>query len=127
MFDYVSDFASALELKADLGLRVRKAYAEKSKEDLAKIAEDIGVLIGRVEKFYESFRTLWYKENKPFGFEIQEYRFGGLTFRLRSCKERIEKYVADGTPIEELEEEVLELKGKINDVTFRGVISPSGI
>lgn len=127
VFDYVSDFASALELKADLGLRVRKAYTEKSKEDLAKIAEDIGVLIGRVEKFYESFRTLWYKENKPFGFEIQEYRFGGLTFRLKSCKERIEKYIADGTPIEELEEEVLELKGKINDVTFRGVISPSEI
>lgn len=127
VFECVSDFASALELKADLGLRVRKAYAEDSKEELAKIAEHVGILIGRIEKLYGSFKTLWNKENKPFGFEIHEYRLGGLMLRLGSCKERIEKYLADGTPIEELGEDVLPLNGKLNDVVFRWIISPSEI
>ena len=63
----------------------------------------------KLEIFYKKFRTLWYKENKPTGFDVQDLRLGGLKQRLRSCRERLEEYLQgkiDNIP--ELEEEILD-------------------
>lgn len=62
----------------------------------------------RIQEFYEKLKTLWFKENKPFGFEMQTLRIGGLLQRIKDCKERIQDYVSGKTQaIEELEEEIL--------------------
>ena len=61
------------------------------------------------KKLYKSFKTLWDKENKPFGFETHDTRFGGLIFRLEKCRERLELFVKGKiSVIEELEETMLE-------------------
>ena len=55
-------------------------------------------------------RAVWYRENKPHGFEVQEYRLGGLIFRLRSLKKRIEAYLSgEITELPELNEKLLPL------------------
>lgn len=44
-------------------------------------------------------------ELKPYGFEIQEYRLGGVIARIKGCKERVLQYVnGEVDKIPELEE-----------------------
>lgn len=51
------------------------------------------------------------RDNKPFGFDVQDVRFGGLIQRIKSCEARLDKYLAGETEsIPELEEKILEAK-----------------
>ena len=60
--------------------------------------------------FYDSFKAQWYKDNKPFGFEVQDMRLGGLIMRLKNCRATINDYLNGKTDrIEELEQPVLPL------------------
>ena len=62
--------------------------------------------------FYEAFKKLWFEENKPFGFETQEIRLGGLMLRLRSCGDRLEAFVnGEIDEIPELAEKLLDYNG----------------
>ena len=61
-----------------------------------------------LERFFTSYRRLWLRENKGFGLEVQEQRFGGLLYRMSCCEERILEYLNGKTEqIEELEEKSL--------------------
>ena len=56
-------------------------------------------------KFFEVYRAQWMKENKPFGFEVQEARLGAILMRVGSCHERLLNYFEGKiNKIEELEE-----------------------
>lgn len=127
IFDCEADLCKVLEIKSRLGINIRKAYAEKNTEKLSEIAKDIRLLRARLKKFYCSFKTLWFKENKPFGFEVQEVRIGGLMLRLESCGERIEEYIKDGTPIEELDEVLLNTDNVLYCNLYANSVSVSGI
>ncbi len=97
-----------LAVKYDLGYRTRKAYQEKDKDKLLELIKDYEKAELLWEDFYKAFQKLWYKENKPQGFDVQELRLGGLKLRLRSCKERLLSYVqGEIEEIPELEEELL--------------------
>ena len=57
---------------------------------------------------YEAFRTLWYRENKSIGFELQEMRFGALMLRNESCARMLREYLEGVRErIEELEAPML--------------------
>ena len=101
-----------LAVKHDLGKRTREIYKSGNKEDIASLADDYKIAIDALEVFIDKFRRLWFKENKPHGFDVQELRLGGLLLRLRSQRERLLSY-AEGEieAIEELEEEILEYIG----------------
>ena len=61
-----------------------------------------------LNKFYAAFRYQWYKENKPYGFEVQDARLGGLMQRLKNARQILKDYVNGKLDqIPELEEEVL--------------------
>ena len=64
----------------------------------------------QLEKFYDAFQYQWMLENKPYGFEIQDIRLGGLIRRVQHCRIRLERFCA-GTlaQIEELEETQLDI------------------
>ncbi|MBP0989763.1 MAG: hypothetical protein J5874_01095, partial [Oscillospiraceae bacterium] len=65
-------------------------------------------VIERLENFRRKFEIQWMKENKPYGFEIQDMRLGGLKQRIESCKNRILSYLNGETEsIDELEEEII--------------------
>ena len=83
-----------LELKFDLGAKIRQAYAAGDKNALKTLVKkNVTPLIKRVNAFYETFREQWMKENKPFGFEVQDYRIGGLIKRIEHCKKMIMDFV----------------------------------
>lgn len=101
-----------LSIKADLGVRTRKAYNAKDKTELKKLTEDYDLLCDRIDIFYEAFRNLWYTENKGQGFEVQDIRLGGLKQRIRHCKYMLEEYISGSCEkIDELEETLLDYKG----------------
>ena len=108
MYRTLASLCQVLTRKADLGVRLRKAYHAGDRAALAALAEEIDLIVADLDVFTADFRTQWYTENKPFGFETQELRIGGLRARLLSAKERVRAYLAgECTRIEELEGEPL--------------------
>ncbi len=109
VFDTLIALCEVLELKFNLGIKTRKAYKLDDKIALQKlIQQNYEPLVGKIENFYKTFKTQWYKENKSFGFEVHEVRIGGLILRTKSCMERLTEYVEGKIDrIEELEENTL--------------------
>lgn len=112
IFDCLSKLCCVLDIKAKLGVCLRKSYKEKDFSSLKKMVEEISELESRLQMFHQSFYVLWYKENKPQGFEVQDIRLGGLMRRLSTCKQRLQAYIEGQINcIEELEEDILEYYG----------------
>ncbi len=107
-----------LSVKYEIGVRTRKAYLEKNIDLLKSIIYDYDKIIILIEEYHKTFKQQWLKDNKPYGFEIQDTRLGGVSFRVRSCKERLQEYIYGKTDrIEELEQAVLNLNGSDSDNT----------
>ena len=112
IFESYEALCKALSLKFDLGYRTRVAYQANDNESLKIIVEEYKKTIGYLKEFLESFRSMWYTDNKPHGFDVQEIRLGGTIQRLESCRERLEAYVAGKIVcIEELEEQSIDFNG----------------
>ncbi len=109
IFKTARSLCDVLEVKNELGLNIRDAYRAGDKIRLGGLAGECRRAAELAEAFLENLRVQWYRENKPFGFEVQETRIGGLACRLRSCAVRLELY-ADGQmeKIDELEEDILD-------------------
>lgn len=112
LFESAAALCETLELKYDLGARTRKAYQAGDKAALKTLVNDYATVEERVETFYLKFREQWYRENKTCGFDVQDQRFGGLLWRLKSCRERLAAYLAGEVDrIAELEEKLLDIYG----------------
>lgn len=114
MFDMAIALCKALEIKTELGIDTRKFYLAGDREGLRKIAtEKYMDAEHKIEEFYNAFAIQWFMENKPFGFDIQDIRIGGLIWRLKQCRQRLLDYT-DGKidRIPELEETILENTNK---------------
>ena len=110
LFRSQSALCRLLAVKYALGNRTRKAYQAGDKAALTALLADYDTASERLESFYRAFRELWFRENKPQGFDVQELRLGGLALRLRSCRERLADYLDGKTDsIPELEEALLPL------------------
>ena len=117
IFECMAQLCKTLSLKFDLGLRTRRLYKEKDIESLNKLIADYKKTERELKAFIKTFKKLWFEENKPNGFEVQEQRLGGLLLRLQSCRERLREFVnGEIQTIPELEEELLDFYG--NEKTF---------
>ena len=110
IFKTLRTLCEVLAVKYDIGVRARKAYDSKDKTALIEIVSDLKNILGLIENFYRTYREQWMYENKPFGFEVQDIRIGGLKFRMRHAMEKIEAYI-DGqiSTIEEFDEPLLDV------------------
>jgi protein tyrosine phosphatase len=125
-----------LQHKADLGKRIKDSYDRKDRTQLSKIEmEEIPLIIEELDHFYHAFETQWEKENKPFGFEVQCIRIGGLEKRLEYVKRQIKAYVSgEKERIEELEVKREEFHyfnekdiNKLNYNLWHDIVSPSDV
>ncbi len=108
IFRYLAELCSFLEIKACLGIKTRDLYRANDLSGLKMLVGEYDEACSRLESFYQAFYTVWHKENKSFGWEVQDIRLGGLERRLRTCKNTLTEYL-DGKidKIEELEEDIL--------------------
>lgn len=108
VFETLSKLCKVLAIKYDIPSQIRTAYNNKNTAALLGSVNKITECIDRTEEFYRAFRRLWEIENKPYGFEIQDYRIGGMIKRMEHCKERLSDFALGRIDkIEELEEPLL--------------------
>lgn len=109
-FDYLFKtqfmLARLLQVKTMLSLHIKQAYRSGDKEALQQIiTREIPMTMERLDDYQDALYAQWHKINKPFGFEIQDLRQGGLRQRLYTASQRIRSYL-NGTldRLEELEQ-----------------------
>lgn len=108
LFESEAALCRLLSVKYTIGKRTRVAYRNGDKAELVEIVRDYEKAEIFLEKFYDSFKRLWYNENKPQGFEVQDLRLGGLARRLRSCRKQLVDYLNGKIDdIAELDEDIL--------------------
>ena len=108
IFDVLSKLCETLAYKARLGVNTRAAYEAKDKKALQALLSDYEEAYKKLLVFHEAFYELWKKENKPYGWEIQDARLGGVAMRLKTCRKRLEEYLnGEVDKIDELEEKLL--------------------
>lgn len=111
IFESQAKLCEVLSIKAELGVKIRKAYRAKDKKALKTCLRELKETQKYAIKFHEKFCELWLLENKPHGWEIQDARIGGLIRRINTCMARLQKYLSGQIEkIEELEEEILDYK-----------------
>lgn len=124
----LSLLCSVLEIKAELGIKTRQAYQAKDEKTLSKLVEDYGECARRLEIFTKDYKQRWLMDNKPFGWEIQQARLGGLYARLLDCKERLSAYLqGDKDAVIELDEKILPYVDEwgLNFNSYRALVTPS--
>lgn len=107
VFDTLAALCDVLALKASVGIRLKEAYDAGDKAELRRLADEVLPAIAeRTEHMRDCLETQWMKENKGFGFEVQDVRLAGVASRARSAARRVNAYLAgDVAAIEELEAE----------------------
>lgn len=108
LFDTLSKLCALLAVKVNICTRTRAAYHSGDRTALDAVIADYKKMIRLTRAFYYAFRTQWYTENKPHGFQVQDVRLGGLMQRMQSCLDMLVDY-RDGklANIPELEEEIV--------------------
>lgn len=111
----------ALQIKYELGVKTRNAYKTGDPKAIKDLVKTLYYpLIKKLEQFYAALEYQWSVENKPHGFEVQDYRLGGLIKRVEHCAARLIRF-ANGKDarIEELEEIMLDPFGNSAEVNKR--------
>lgn len=130
IFTAIRDLSAFLECKAELGIQTRAAYRAGDNAKLQAQVEVFALGIKRLQAFYNSFSKLWRKENKDFGWEVQDVRLGGLMRRLKTCKRTLEEYLGGKRDaIEELDCDVLATgnEGTLFDNNYVPMVTPSNL
>ena len=111
LFDATSKLAACMATKYELGVKTRAAYKAGDKAELLRLAnEDYATLSKGLAAYLKAFRKQWYLENKPYGFDVQELRVGGVKIRVDSCRERLIDYAKGRVEeIPELADELIEI------------------
>ena len=117
IFDVPHKLCKVLKTKSNLGVKIKKAYDEKDNVILTNIVKTIlPNLKIDVISLKNANKRMWFRINKPFGWEIYDLRYGGLISRIDSTKERLNSYLTGEIDcIEELDQERLFYDGKNKD------------
>ena len=114
IFEFMMRFCHVLEIKADAGIKLHKAYRENDREVLERYSfKLLPELFRRVEELRDYNYIQWMEINKPFGWEVLDIRYGGLLARIQTAIKRLKAYLSgEISVIEELDEEQLYYNGK---------------
>ena len=111
-FSYIFRFYAALcdvmAGKVTFSKRLRRAYLAGDRQAMRAMQKKLPEIAEKIEEFRRLFRILWMEDNKGFGFEVMDIRFGGMAARCQTAYDVLEDYL-DGRiqHIYELEEERL--------------------
>lgn len=114
VFELLGRLCDVLAVKAELGLQLADAYARR---DTGQLADLLGRILpelkAKVANLRELHRARWMALNKPFGWEVLDFRYGGLLMGLDTAAVRLGDYLEGRAErLEELEEPRLPFNGK---------------
>ena len=111
LFDFYTALSHALSLKCRWHADAAQAVRSGDKEKAANLAEDLPATIEAVEALRHVWRKLWESTNKPYGFEVIDFRMGGICARLNTAAERMSAFArGEIDDIPELSSETLIFK-----------------
>lgn len=108
-FDFIKKpliaLCKCLSVKAELGLKTRKAYQSGDRTALKNLLAEYDKAINETESLYGEMRAYWAILYKPHGEDVLDLRFGGILARMKRNAETLKAYVEGRTDkIDELEE-----------------------
>ncbi len=105
IFKYYHTLAELLAVKSELGLEIRRAYLEGNKDHMRNICGKIADCAEKADEFKSMREEIWFRECRPFGFEVLDIRLGAVAVRLRTARRRLEQWITGETDrLEEVEE-----------------------
>ena len=108
LFKSLKDLSNVLKYKADLGKSIYNHYKDG---DVDGLKNDVSIIIKSkqaLKQLMKNYEVQWLTENKSFGYEKHNIRFGGLLERLNYTQLQLTKYInKDIDKIDELVEEHL--------------------
>ena len=111
LFDFYTALAHALALKCRWHEEAATAVRSGDKETAANLAADLSATIEAVEALRHVWRKLWESTKKPYGFEVIDFRMGGICARLSTASERMAAFArGEIADIPELSSETLIFK-----------------
>lgn len=93
IFEFLKRVVDVLRIKAEIGIRIKKAYDASDKVALKNMINELKTLSTRVSALRTYNRDLWFEIYQPFGWEILDLRYGGVLMRIDSAIARISDYV----------------------------------
>jgi hexosaminidase len=112
LFDFYEQLAMVLADKAEIGIKITKAYQNNDYEQMKSILLTLDRIQANVDLLRQKHRDIWFAAYKPFGWEVIDIRYGGVITRMDSVKYRIQEWLEGRIPrIEELEEKRLRHDG----------------
>ena len=117
LFNSAIALCRVMELKAEMGVRLKKAYDDGDRQTMDRIAnQEIPLLLERLDKLHHCLYTQWITDYKIFGMDVQDIRLGGMRARIQRAALRINDYLEGRlSHIEELEVERLYFDGRGDD------------
>ncbi|UZJ80944.1 beta-N-acetylhexosaminidase [Fictibacillus sp. KU28468] len=109
LYSFMMKLCTVLSIKSELGLKISEFYHGNRKEELKEIAiKELNLLEEAVKDLRMIHRRQWFSNNKPFGWEILDIRYGGLLARIETVRDRLMSFI-DGRidTLDEMEEEKL--------------------
>ncbi|MBQ4630772.1 MAG: family 20 glycosylhydrolase [Clostridia bacterium] len=121
-------FFDILSKKCYIAENLKTAYDENNLKFLSECVQTfIPELIFAFEETSALHKKLWFEMNKPFGYEVEDIKYGGMIKRLHSAKERLSDYLEGKIcKIEELEETRLSHTPGGRRVDFSAIMSAKG-
>ncbi len=109
LFEFSEAMAETLSIKAEISIDIKKAYDDRNHKEMLRISESVLPLLKDcVENLRRVHRDMWLKDNKAFGFEIIDHRYGGVLSRIDFAINRLMGFVAGKyETLEELDAERL--------------------
>ncbi len=103
-FRYIKSIMHLLSVKADYGIRLKKAYDSRDNEMLDKLYEESKVIEELYGNFKKEAREFYLFYNKAFGSEVTELHNAAMASRFATVRHHLDKLKEDPTyVIEELE------------------------
>jgi len=113
LFEVHKQLVRVLVSKCDIGIRIKKAYDNKNREELSLLSKEAALVADDIAKLKELRLKLWFENNKPFGYEKVNMRLSSVESITRTAHNRLEAFLSGKTDrLEELEEERLFYNGK---------------
>ena len=93
-FDIYRKLSELLALKAEAGIRLRRAYLDGDRALMTDYSRNV---LPKISKLTKELRLChmehWFKIYKPLGWDVFDMRYGALLARLDSAKRQIEMYL----------------------------------
>ncbi len=118
LFRFAAAVAACLVHKADLRTRARRAYLAGDRRALQSSVADTTKTIRALQKQWQAHRAIWLEENKPFGLEVLDLRYGGQLSRLHVFREKLREHLAGRAP--QIEEFDVKSQNFLGDYPYHG-------